>query len=271
MVRTRMKTSRKAPTKPIRRLFGEHFGSKAPNPSVFHRFQSCLYTRDSRGRLIPVPWESEWEVQKTLNGRRTGKTDRREFLSRLRPSVDDLRISPRRSLLSRRSLLRCECCRKQFLDAPSVAAHWPCPDLRKLKVPGLSVRIELARKKDNVRTTEIDKVRDILLDSLSGQAYQQCLKEFTPRPLFQDPKLSYADNLAHYCLYRFANFVDALRPGEIDWITPSFTDMRTAQRLMVLFLSLPDGPQRKVIRQLLQGRAHLHTLAGIRPENLSRI
>ena len=242
MVRTRMKTSSKAPTKSIRRLFGDHCGRLAPGPSVFHRFQSCLYTRDSHGRLHRISWESEWKAHKSLDGRRTGRPDRREGLSEIWPSLrdplcDPLRDhrvfrSPRRSLVRRRSLLRCEYCGKRFHDAPSVAAHWPCADSRKLKVPGLGARIELVRKKALVRTTEIEKVRDILLDSLSEQAYQQCLKEFGPRPHFQDPKLGDADNFAHYRLYRFASFVDALRPGEIDWITPSFAGtLRVARQL----------------------------------------
>jgi hypothetical protein len=133
-----------------------------------------------------------------------------------------------------------------------------------MKSPGLKAKVALSRKKAWVRTTEIDKLRDILVDSLTRHAYGQCLKEFAPAPLFYDPVLSDAENFDHYCLYRFASFVDFLRPGEIDWVTPSFSDMQIARHFFMRFVALPAGPQRKIIRQLLARRIHLQTLAGIR-------
>ena len=248
---------------PIRRLFRIDWARTAPGPQVYHRFQQSLYLREPNGRLRRVLWESEWETYGKWQTRRLRATDRRGCSATFCPTLRDRRKEKR----PRRNRLRCEYCHEVFLSPSTVPLHSHCPARFKIQSLGLDVIVALLRKKAWTRTTEIDKLRDILFDSLTEQAYRQCLEEFGPASLFYEPTFSEAENLEHYRLYRFASFVDFLRPGEIDWITPSFSDMRIVRHMAARFLALPVGPQRKVIRQLLAGRVHLQTLAGLREKN----
>ncbi len=230
----------------------------APGPAGYFRFQQCLYLRDRAGRLIRVPWDSEWEkVGKGMQNQRVGVPDGRNEFSIFFPTL----TNRRRATDPRRNPLRCELCHHLFADMHELAAHLPCRANQRMKVPGLRVRIELLRKGQWVRTTKIHWLLDILLDSLSEQAYRECLEEFSPLCSFRDPRRTEREDFEHYQLYRFASFVDSLRPGEIDWCAPSFSDMQMMRHLLLRFLNAPIGPQRKMLRQLLAGRVHLRTLA----------
>jgi len=248
---------------PIRRLFRIDWARTAPGPQVCLRFQVTLYLRDRGGRLVQVPWASEWEIIGERKYVRSGLADRRGYSVTSCPSLRNRR----QNLETRRYQIGCEYCHRVFPSPSALVLHSPCPARFKVKLPGLEVRVQLLRKNAWVRTTEIDRLRDILLASLTEQAYRECLREFSPVPPFHDSRLSEKENCEHYRLYRFASFVDILRPGEIDWTTPSFSDMQTVRRIAARFLVLPVRPQRRVIRQLLAGRVHLQTLAGLRQKN----
>jgi hypothetical protein len=100
--------------------------------NLTQQFGECIFERDGLGLLQRVKYSSEWkQIQRDP---RRGSIDRRATIERRKlpesvcVPVREKRKAQRRDL--RR--LRCDFCRKDFTDVPSLVDHLPCKAIHEL-------------------------------------------------------------------------------------------------------------------------------------------
>jgi hypothetical protein len=142
--------------------------------------------------------------------------------------------------------LRCNFCRKDFPDVPSLVDHLPCKAIHELVRLGFWDFITGIARNGGPSTGEAERVRNITLASLSADAYHRACSDhlFLPQRF-----VSEEENLQTYRLAWLAALLSLIRPTQISLDLLTRTDREQISRIAETFIHVPDGPQRKIIGQ----------------------
>ncbi|MGI0013537.1 MAG: hypothetical protein ACREBU_08875 [Nitrososphaera sp.] len=195
-----------------------------------------VYQRDSNGELERVHWESTWANKRFLVDRR--KVERRR-------TANAATVERRKH--DRRNDLRCELCLQVFASRAGALAHLPCRANQGLKHLGFYDFIRGIAERGAPSIAEADQLRKIMAASLSEDAYaKSCAERLLPS--FSGKRGE--ERRKQYRMEWLASLLAFIRPNEINPNMLSGTDGREISRIAETFVRLPDGPQRKIIRQL---------------------
>jgi len=222
--------------------------------NLIEDFGQCIYQRGKLGQLQRVQYGSEWK--QTRPEPRRGPIDRRINLERRKlnsavcePIRDERKEQRRKNAHDRRDLRRLTCgdCLKDFPDVPSMVEHLPCAASHELVVLGFRDFIAGITKNGGPSNGEIEKLRNVLLTSLSEDAYRIACdaRMFVPQRLVTDK-----ENLRAYRLAWLAALLSMIRPSQIHLDLLTRVDREEISRISETFIRLPDGPRNRIIRQL---------------------
>jgi len=207
-----------------------------------NNFGQCIFERDKAGQLLRVKYASEWKQI---------RRDRRSNLERrTRPEFICVPIrEKRKNLADRRDPRRLTCgdCGKEFPDVPSMADHHPCKASHELVLQGFWDFLEGIRQNGGPSNGEIERLRNVVLTSLSEDAYVIACREqlFPPQRLVAED-----DNRRAYRLAWFAALLSLIRSTQINLDLLTRIDREEISRIVETFIRLPNGPQKRVVRQL---------------------
>jgi len=207
-----------------------------------HNFGQCIFERDKTEQLLRVKYGSEWK--RIRRDPRSNRDRRTLHESQCVPIRDE-----RENHTDRRDPRRLTCgeCGKDFPDVPSMAAHYPCKASHELVLLGFGDFLEGIRHNGGPSGGEIEKLRNIVLASLSEDAYVIACEEqlFPPQRL-----VGVDDNRRAYRLAWFAALLSLIRPNQITLDLLTRIDREEISRIIETFIRLPNGPQKRVVRQL---------------------
>jgi hypothetical protein len=205
-------------------------------------FGQCIFERDKAGQLLRVKYGSEW---KRIRRDPRSNLDRRRLHESMCVPIRD----ERKNLTDRRDVRRLTCgeCRKDFPDVPSMADHYPCKASHELVLLGFGDFLEGIKHNGGPSDGETEKLRNIFLTSLSEDAYVIACGEqlFPPQRLISED-----DNRRAYRLAWFASLLSLIRPTQINLDLLTRIDREEISRIVETFIRLPNGPQKRVVRQL---------------------
>jgi hypothetical protein len=205
-------------------------------------FGQCIFERDKAGQLLRVKYGSVW---KRIRRDPRSNLDRRRLNEPFCVPIRD----ERKNLTDRRNPRRLTCgdCGKDFPDVPSMAEHHPCKASHELVLLGFWDFLEGIKQNGGPSNGEIEKLRNIVLASLSEDAYVIACGD----QLFSPQRHSGSDdNRRAYRLAWFAALLSLIRPIEINLNLLTRIDREEISRIVETFIRLPDGPQKRVVRQL---------------------
>ncbi len=209
---------------------------RPPGRTLFDIYTYCIYERNSDGQLRHLPWDSTWENVRSTVERR--KAERRKT---------SIAASEERRKCERRDGLRCEVCRRRFPEPSELYAHLPCRANQKRVDLGFRDFIEGLADRRGASIGETEQLRKIIAASLSEDAYLKSCKEYLfPRW----PERPGEENRKQYRMEWLASLLTLIRPNEINANALSRIDRQEISRIAETFVRLPDGPQKKIIRQL---------------------
>jgi len=206
------------------------------------KFGQCIFERDKAGQLLRVNYGSEW---KQIRRDRRSNLDRRT-----RPEFICVPIrDERKNRKDRRDLHRLTCgdCGKDFPDILSLIDHHPCKANHELVSLGFWDFLEGIRRNGGPSNGEIERLRNVVLTSLSEDAYVIACREqlFPPQRLVGDD-----DNRRAYRLAWFAALLSLIRSTQISLDLLTRIDREEISRIVETFIRLPNGPQKRIVRQL---------------------
>ena len=142
--------------------------------------------------------------------------------------------------------LRCDFCRKDFSDVPSLVDHLPCKASHELVRQGFWEFIAGIARNGGPSTGEAERVRNITLASLSEDAYRRACSDqlFVPQRLVREE-----ENLRTYRLAWLAALLSLIRPTQISLDLLTRIDREQISRIAETLIHVPDGPQRKIVGQ----------------------
>jgi hypothetical protein len=154
--------------------------------------------------------------------------------------------------------LRCDDCRKDFPDVPSLVAHLPCEASHELVRLGFWDFITGIARNGGPSTGETEKLRIIVLTSLSHDAYRLACSDhlFAPHCLVGEE-----ENLRAYRLAWLAWLLSLIRPTEISLDSLTRIDREQISRIAETFMRVPDGPQRRIVGQFFASPVRLEEIA----------
>ena len=217
-------------------------------------FGQCIFERDKRGQLQRIKYSSEWK--QTRKDPRRGPIDRRINPERRslnaavwEPIRNARKEQRRKNAPERRNLRRltCEGCLKDFPDVPSLVEHLPCSASHELVLLGFWDFIARIKKNGGPSSGEIEKLRNVLFSSLSEDAYRIACAEDIFVPL---RNVSEQENLRAYRVEWLAALLYLIRPNQINFGFVGRIDREEISRITETFNRVPEGPQKKIIRQL---------------------
>jgi hypothetical protein len=221
--------------------------------NLIQQFGECIFERDKLGLLQRVKYSSEWKHirQDPRRGsfeHRTTPEKRKLPESVCVPIREKRKEQRRKNSPERRDLrrLRCDYCRKDFPDVPSLVDHLPCKASHELVRLGFWDFIAGIARNGGPSTGEAERVRKIILASLSEDAYRLACRDrlFEPQRLVTEE-----ENLRAYRLAWLAALLFLIRPTEINLDPLTRIDREQIFRIAETFIRVPDGPQRKIVGQ----------------------
>jgi hypothetical protein len=231
--------------------------------NLIQNFEQCIFERDKSGHLQGVEYSSEWKQIK--REQRRGPFDRRMTPEWRRLQESDASIpgegkeERRKNLTARRDIRRITCgdCRKDFQDVASIMAHQPCKASHELVRLGFWDFIAGIAQNGGPSTGETEKLRNVVLTSLSEDAYRLACSGhlFVPQRLVAEEK-----KLRAYQLAWLAALLSLIRPDEINLDLLTRTDREQISRIAETFIRVPDGPQRKIVRQFFASPIRLEEI-----------
>ena len=221
--------------------------------NLIQDFGQCIFERDKLGLLQRVNYSSEWK--QIRRDPRRGSFEhratpaRRKLPESLCVPIREVRKEERRTNPPERRDIRrlsCDDCRKDFPDVPSLVAHLPCKASHELVRLGFWDFIVGIARNGGPSTGEAERLRNIILASLSEDAYRLACSDrlFVPQRLVgQD------ENLRVYRLAWLAALLSLIRPAQINLDLLTRIDREEISRIAETFIRVPDGPQRKIVGQ----------------------
>jgi hypothetical protein len=221
--------------------------------NLIQQFGECIFEWDGLGRLQRVEYTSEWK--QTQRDPRRGSIDRRITPERRKlpesvcvPVREKRKEQRRKNPPERRDFrrLRCDFCRKDFPDVPSLVDHLPCKAIHELVRLGFWDFVAGIARNGGPSSSEAKRMRNIVLASLSVDAYHRACSDqlFVPQRL-----VSVEENLRTYRLAWLAVLLSLIRPTQISLDLLTRTDREEFSRIAETFIHMPDGPQRKIVGQ----------------------
>jgi hypothetical protein len=135
-------------------------------------------------------------------------------------------------------------------------------------VPGIIARARTRRK---LLEHEAEFLRSFLVKTCGPKTYHEWLSSSGLANFFCEDDWSDQDNHRKFALYVLACFVDFFRPGEIDWRTPSLSDMQLVAKLSRIFTDSTDrDKQKRLLRGLFDVAEDLRSIAVETTTGLSR-
>lgn len=232
--------------------------------NLIKQFGECIFEWDGLGRLQRVNYTSEWK--QTRRDPRRGSIERRATPERRNlpesvcvPIRDERKEQRRKNAPERRDLrrLRCDFCRRDFPDVPSLVDHLPCKASHELVRLGFWDFIAGVARNGGPSGGEAGRVRKIILASLSEDAYRLVCSD----RLFEPQRLvSEEENLRTYRLTWVAALLTLIRPTQISLDLLTRTDREEFSRTAETFIHVPNGPQRKIIGQFFESSVRLEEI-----------
>jgi hypothetical protein len=222
--------------------------------NLLQYFGQCIFERDRLGLLQRVKYSSEWkqirrDPRQGSFEHRTTPEKRKLPESVCVPIREERKEQRRKNPPERRNLRRlwCDHCRKDFPDVPSLVDHLPCKASHELVRLGFCDFIAGITRNGGPSTGETEKLRIVVLTSLSHDAYRLACSDrlFEPQRLVREE-----ENLRAYRLAWLAALLSLIRPTEINLDPLTRIDREQISRIAETFIRVPDGPQRKIVGQL---------------------
>jgi len=221
--------------------------------NLIQHFGQCIFERDRLGLLQRVKYNSEWK--QIWRDARRGSFERRTTPERRKlpesvcvPIREKRKEQRRKNPPERRDLrrLRCDDCRKDFPDVPALVAHLPCKASHQLVRLGFWDFIAGIARNGGPSAGETEKLRIIVLASVSDDAYRLACSDhlFAPHRF-----VGAEENLRAYRLAWLAGLFSLIRPTEINLDSLTRIDSEQISRIAETFIRVPDGPQRKIVGQ----------------------
>jgi len=249
--------------------------------SLATNFPRCVFKWEKAGELQPVPWESEskrvrpFREQRTPNNRKLQGDRRYRTDASCQPlkTFQDVRRGQRRDpnrWQEKRNPCWCDICRKDFTvhddegavelfaSIKALAAHLPCRVNPKLVCESLYDLIADCRLRGGPGSPEVEFLRNVVTASLDEKAILQVSKYgYFERGSGKEKEEDYQ----RYRTVWFLCFLALVRPAEINPKMPSGQDRDEARRIQGVFSEAPEGPQKKIIRQLFAPNIQLAEIA----------
>ena len=221
--------------------------------NLIEYFGQCIFEQDRFGLLKSVRYTSEWkqirpDPRRGSSEHRTTPERRKLPESLCVPIREKRKEQRRKNSPERRDLrrLRCDYCLKDFPDVPSLMDHLPCKASHELVRLGFWDFIAGIAQNGGPSTGEAERLRNIILASLSEDAHRLACSDrlFVPQRLVGEEA-----NLRCYRLAWLAALLSLIRPTEIKLDSLTRIDREQISRIAETFIRVPDGPQRKIVAQ----------------------
>lgn len=221
--------------------------------NLIQDFRECIFERDRLGLLQRVKYSSEWkrirrDPRRGSFEHRTTPEKRKLPESVCVPIREERKEQRRKNPPERRDLrrVRCDDCRKDFPDIPSLVDHLPCKASHELVRLGFWDFVAGIARNGGPSTGEAERVRNIILASLSEEAHRlACIGRLFVSQRLVDEEA----NLRAYRLAWLAGLLSLIRPTEINLDSLTRIDREQISRIAETFIRVPDGPQRKIVGQ----------------------